>query len=183
MPRFSDPLSRVRVASPCPADWDSMVGDERVRFCGQCELNVYNLSAMSRAQAENLLARAEGRLCVRFYRRRDGSILTQDCPVGLRALRQRMSRIKRAVVATVVGFFAGAGGTVAFNGLENAITNSVIGVRRTVMGTIAEPVKSPVNGADMGTFEVGKPVAQSRVSRQKHRRRHQATLRASPSPS
>ena len=86
MSRFSDPLSRVRVASPCPADWDRMIGDERVRFCGQCELKVYNLSAMTKTQAEDLVCGTEGRLCVRFYRRRDGSILTQDCPVGLRAI-------------------------------------------------------------------------------------------------
>ena len=26
----------------------------------------------------------QGRLCVRFYRRADGTVLTQDCPVGLR---------------------------------------------------------------------------------------------------
>ena len=29
MARFSDPLSRVRVASPCTADWDSMIGNDR----------------------------------------------------------------------------------------------------------------------------------------------------------
>lgn len=121
MSRFSNPLSKVRVASPCPADWDSMIGDERVRFCGQCELNVYNLSAMTKAQAENLIVRTEGRLCVRFYRRKDGSILTQDCPVGLRALRQRMSRIRRAVAVALLGFFTGATGSYAVNGFKTVI--------------------------------------------------------------
>ncbi len=53
-----------------------MIGGDRVRFCGQCQLNVYNLSAMSRYEAESLIARTEGRLCVRFFRRKDGSILT-----------------------------------------------------------------------------------------------------------
>ena len=82
MKRFTSPLRNVKVASPCPADWDRMIGDERARFCGQCELNVYNLSAMSTLEAESLIARTEGRLCVRYYRRKDGSIITQDCPVG-----------------------------------------------------------------------------------------------------
>ena len=104
MSRFSNPLSKVRVASPCPTDWDSMIGDERVRFCVQCELNVYNLSALTKAQAENLIVRTDGRLCVRFYRRKDGSILTQDCPVGLRALRQRMSRIHAPWRVCYLGF-------------------------------------------------------------------------------
>ncbi len=35
-------LENVRIASPCSASWDDMVGDERVRFCGQCTKNVYN---------------------------------------------------------------------------------------------------------------------------------------------
>ena len=86
-----------------------MIGDERVRFCGQCELNVYNLSAMSTLEAESLIARTEGRLCVRYYRRKDGSIITQDCPVGLRRLKARAARIKRAVASLVLGFLAGIG--------------------------------------------------------------------------
>jgi hypothetical protein len=115
MRRFSNPLSNVKVASPCPADWDKMIGSDRVRFCGQCQLNVFNLSAMTRDQAESVIAGAEGRLCVRFYRRKDGSILTQDCPVGLRAIRQRATRIKRAVLSALFGFLAGIGGTTAVN--------------------------------------------------------------------
>ena len=65
-----DLLKRVHIATPCPADWDKMVGDARVRFCGSCQLNVYNLSDMSRAEAETLVRHAEGEedphLCVRF---------------------------------------------------------------------------------------------------------------------
>src|SRR5579862_5731482 len=34
-------LERVSVAAPCPADWESMTGDERSRFCGQCQKHVY----------------------------------------------------------------------------------------------------------------------------------------------
>ena len=36
----------LRVASPCSADWDRMQGNERVRYCPQCKLNVYNFAAM-----------------------------------------------------------------------------------------------------------------------------------------
>jgi hypothetical protein len=96
MARFKNPLNHVRVAAPCPADWDQMIGDERVRFCGQCSLNVFNLSSMTRSDAESLIARTEGRLCVRFYRRSDGSIITKDCPVGLRAIRRRVALPQKA---------------------------------------------------------------------------------------
>jgi hypothetical protein len=109
MARFTNPLARVRVASPCQTDWEEMIGTDRVRFCGQCSLNVYNLSAMTRDQAESVIAANEGRLCVRFYRRRDGSIITQDCPVGLRAVQARVSYWMRAVAAAVLTFLTVVG--------------------------------------------------------------------------
>src|SRR5262249_37545981 len=64
--------------------------DNRVRFCSLCNLNVYNLSGMSRNEAETLITKTEGRLCVRYYRRADGSILTQNCPVGLKVIKRRV---------------------------------------------------------------------------------------------
>lgn len=109
MSNHSHPLEGVRVAARCPADWESMTGRDRVRFCHQCELNVYNLSGMSKREAEALVNNSEGRLCVRFYRRADGTILTRDCPVGLRAVRRRVSRIANAVASAALGFFAGIG--------------------------------------------------------------------------
>src|SRR6266850_6955546 len=99
MARFKHPLEHVQVAAPCKARWEEMLGSERVRFCGQCNLNVFNLSGMSRLEAESLIARTEGRLCVRFYRRFDGSIITQDCPVGLRAIQRRVSYVVKAILA------------------------------------------------------------------------------------
>ena len=109
MARFNNPLDKVRVAAPCSADWEAMIGNDRSRFCGHCSLNVYNLSSMSRAEAESLIARSEGRLCVRFFRRADGSILTENCPVGLRALRRRVSYLSKAFASTLLTFFAGLG--------------------------------------------------------------------------
>lgn len=136
MARFRNPLDHVQVAAPCPAEWDQMLGSERVRFCGQCSLNVYNLSSMIRADAEQLIARTEGRLCVRFYRRRDGSIITQDCPVGLRAVGRRVSHIAKAVVSLVLGLFAGLGIHEAF------LTRAYNRPFRT-MGMIARDVDPP----------------------------------------
>ena len=109
MVRFTHPLSRVKVAAPCKAEWEKMIGSARVRFCGQCNLNVYNLSEMTRTQAESLIAANEGRLCVRFYRRRDGSIITQDCPVGLQAIKRRVSYALKAVAAATFTFLTALG--------------------------------------------------------------------------
>ena len=85
-------LEDVRIASPCSVAWGAMKGDERVRFCGQCRKNVYHLSGMTREDAEALLRIHQGDLCVQIYQRADGTVLTQDCPVGLRALRARMAK-------------------------------------------------------------------------------------------
>lgn len=101
-------LDGIEIASPCHAGWEDMAGDERSRFCGQCRLNVYNLSAMTRGEAEALVAEKEGRLCVRFYRRRDGTVLTQNCPVGWQRERKRLWPLTggfSAAIAFVCGLF------------------------------------------------------------------------------
>jgi|ERR1051325_9540322 hypothetical protein len=97
-----DPLEGVRVASPCEVAWDRMAGDERVRHCTQCDLNVYNFAELTRDEIRDLLARTEGRVCARLYRRADGTLLTRDCPSGLRRLQRRMSRAAAAMVAAMV---------------------------------------------------------------------------------
>ncbi len=101
-------LDHVKIASPCDVGWENMRGDDRVRFCDACEMNVYNLSALRRTEAEELIRRHEGRLCVSLYRRADGTILTADCPVGASVARRSAWRVA-AGAACVMGFLiAGA---------------------------------------------------------------------------
>lgn len=170
MSRFTNPLAHVKVASPCTADWGGMIGSDRLRFCSQCQLNVYNLSAMSRDEAESLIMNAGGRLCVKFYRRRDGSILTQDCPVGLRRLKQRASRIRRAVVSAVLGFLAGAGGTAGVNRIQNVLTGPEPTWGRT-MGVMALPEKAPPSDSvEVGDLVIRRPAAQGKDQRKRLRR-------------
>src|SRR5919107_4089342 len=123
MAKFTSPLDGVRVAAPCSADWERMSGDERVRFCAECSLNVYNLSAMTRREAEALVTSAEGRLCVRYYRRADGTILTRNCPVGLSALKRRAAHAATATMTAVLGFFAALG--LNF-GVDRALSPSIM---------------------------------------------------------
>ena len=140
MPRFNNTLNHVRVAAPCNVAWDSMFGDERVRFCGQCTLNVYNLSDMTRREAETLVAQTEGRLCVRYYKRSDGSIITRNCPVGLRAIKKRLTRVASAIGSAVLSFFAGLG-VYGIAGRSSLVSKS-----SPIMGTIAvqgKPVVPP----------------------------------------
>ena len=83
LPRPADApfkLAKLRIASPCKERWADMTGDERVRVCNGCERPVFNLSEMTRDQAEAVLATRGIKPCVRFYQRVDGTVMTADCP-------------------------------------------------------------------------------------------------------
>ena len=53
----NDLVNNLRIASPCPVGWDSMSGDNTVRYCHLCQLNVYNFSEMTTAEVEQLVTR------------------------------------------------------------------------------------------------------------------------------
>ncbi len=104
-----DVLDQARIASPCPMRWEAMSGDDRVRHCAQCDLNVYNVESLTRAEAIALVSAAEGgRVCVRLHRRADGTILTRDCPVGVSRARAAWSRTVGIAAALVALFGSGA---------------------------------------------------------------------------
>lgn len=91
-------VDSLRIAAPCTVAWESMAGDERVRHCTLCSLNVFNFAEMTRDEIRALLVKTEGRVCARLYKRADGTVITKDCPTGLRALRRRVSRAAAAIL-------------------------------------------------------------------------------------
>ncbi len=101
MSKAQDQLGSLRIAKPCQASWEGMDGDERVRHCTLCSLNVYNFAEMTPIAVRDLLVRTEGRVCARLYRRADGTVITRDCPTGLRAMQQRASRAAAALIAAL----------------------------------------------------------------------------------
>ncbi|HKO59647.1 MAG TPA: ankyrin repeat domain-containing protein [Pyrinomonadaceae bacterium] len=89
-----DPLRRLAVTSRCTQDWDSMIGNDRVRFCEHCSLHVHNISRMKPAQALLLANRSRGRLCVRYDSTARNEIVTRTPePRGLHRIGRRVSRI------------------------------------------------------------------------------------------
>lgn len=155
-------LDQLRVASPCNADWNEMLGDGRVRFCLSCEKNVYNLSAMTRADAEDLLRERLGNdLCVRFYQRADGTILTEDCPAGAKKKRRRKLALAVAGAGAMAAAAASAfvslkttcesGGGVAMGAVGHPRMDEPVEVKGevapvpSVMGSAA-PTFTPVMG-------------------------------------
>lgn len=140
-------LNNIKVAAPCTADWRFMCGNERVRFCGQCSKNVYNLSALTREQAEDLILRNEGRLCVRFYRRKDGTIILNNCPVGLRAIKARYNSTKATILKAALSFMAYLGVLWWVEGkpADRPVMGTMVptGEVITTMGEVWAPVDSP----------------------------------------
>ena len=123
MPTLNQParrisLDQIKIASPCDARWEDMEGDDIKRFCDDCKLHVVNISAMTEDAAQAFLAArvGEGRTCVRLFRRTDGTVLTQDCPTGLRLVRLKAARAvgRAAALLTVL-----VGGGMAFAGENN----------------------------------------------------------------
>lgn len=135
------PLDSIQVASPCQADWNAMSGDEQARFCQSCHKHVYNLSEMTRDEAQQLILEKEGKLCVRFYQRADGTLITNNCPVGLaaesvptRSMWNRVGAMMVAGCAAVLGIF----------GVSMASQAHQPVPPRAVMGKIAMPKPTPV---------------------------------------
>jgi len=96
-------LDQITIPKPCDADWDSMTGNEQVRFCEHCNLQVTDLSSMTRQQAMRLVEQSQGRLCVRFTQRPDGRLLTRKMPEKLYRISRRVSRITSATTAAPSG--------------------------------------------------------------------------------
>lgn len=97
-------LDRVRVQTPCDATWEQMTGNDTVRFCEHCSKDVHDLSALTRRDAELLVLKSNGRLCVRYRRASDSNrIITKEQP----AL-QTLHKITRRAAPFAAGAFSAA---------------------------------------------------------------------------
>ncbi len=140
-------LNNIRVASPCSADWNKMPGDDRVRYCQACNLNVYNLPAFTENEIRELVANRQGRLCGRLYQRHDGTVLTQNCPVGLRAVTRRISRFAGAILAVLAQGFIATPVALAQSYMRTNVSNATLLIEAT------DPSGAPVPQAKIILFE------------------------------
>lgn len=62
---------------------------------------------MTRDAATRLIQEREGDLCALLYRRQDGTVLTSDCPVGVRAFVLRIVQKVAAAAALLLLTFGG----------------------------------------------------------------------------
>jgi len=71
--------------------WDRMKGGNKIRYCEQCRLNVYNLAEMSDREVDAIVRKSTGRLCGLLYMRGDRTATLQDCPRG--SIRRKFRRM------------------------------------------------------------------------------------------
>ena len=149
-------INDLRVASPCHVAWDAMTGNDRVRSCDSCKLNVFNISEMTAAEAKNLILSREGRLCVRFYKRADGTVITKDCPVGFRAYQKRATRFAGAALAGILGLFSiSFGQKEVAKGAEVSKAQIIkkIGQETIFTGTVTDPLGAVIPNAQIVVYD------------------------------
>jgi ankyrin repeat protein len=132
-------FDRLTIPTPCDADWDSMIGNDQVRFCGHCNLHVTDLSALTRQEAMRLVARSQGRLCIRFIQRPDGGILSRTAPKQLHRISRRVSRIAAGAFTATLSLSSAAAQTGA---------DSTVGAKRE-QEAIARMITQPESGGSL----------------------------------
>lgn len=98
-------LDSIQIPKPCSVEWEQMIGDNEIRFCNECNKSVYNLSAMTRRQAEAIIEVSRGKLCARIARQEDGTtIVAEDFILPAAKLHhiKRASPIASAVISAMM---------------------------------------------------------------------------------
>lgn len=88
-----DLSKELEIKTPCTADWDSMIGNDRIRFCEHCNLTVNDLSQLTPKRVRRLIIKSKGRLCVRYRLLPDGAPLLKAVPKKIHTIGRRASRI------------------------------------------------------------------------------------------
>lgn len=152
VPKSNRSFDRMIIPAPCDADWDSMIGNNRVRFCEHCKLQVTNLSGLTRQEAMRIVAQSEGRLCVRFVRRNDGSILSKPMPEQLHQISRRVSRLAAGAFSATITLTSVAAQTTNSQSRPAVAAEASaprIGVGGSLSGVVSDPQGAVVSGASV----------------------------------
>ena len=163
-------INNLRIASPCPKDWKGMAGDDRKRFCSLCELSVYNVAGMTTHEVQELMSAGSGRMCLRLHRRADGTVITRDCPVGLRNYRKRVATLSTAAFAAVLSLFSISYGqkdkdASRMDASKGKVVRSVDPVGKSgLYGTIVDRHGAVVPGAEILLYQKNKKLVTNSTS-------------------
>lgn len=140
----------LKISAPCPMKWENLAGNERIRHCARCNLNVYNLAVMSQDEVARIVSTTEGRLCGRLYLRGDRTATLRDCAEGRSGIVKR--RLRNVAIGIVAALFALVCRKMAgpdLSGLPKWARNALgwVGVEdrdRMVVGRICPTPRGPV---------------------------------------
>jgi hypothetical protein len=138
----------INITSPCDADWNSMIGNDRIRFCEHCQLSVHTVDLNSKKQVRRLLARSKGRLCVRSVERRAVAATFQP----LYKIGRRASALAAGAFSAALGFTNVAANTstaVSFRRDAPTLNATQLGYSSVskIRGTIFDPKGAGIPGA------------------------------------
>lgn len=106
-----DLLKRIHVAVPCPKVWEPAGEAATRRHCDLCNQDVFDLSMLTRAEANALLAsRRNAPTCVTYQQQVGGEILTADRPREPAPRRPVTRPLAQSVVAFALAAVASACG-------------------------------------------------------------------------
>ena len=57
---------QIEIKNPCSQDWETMHGNDIVRFCDHCTKEVTDVSTLTRKEAMRLVRRSNGNICLRY---------------------------------------------------------------------------------------------------------------------
>lgn len=119
-------LQAIKIATPCHVPITEMEDRGSFFHCHECQLNVYHFSTLSNDQIADLLNQNHERLCVGMFKREDGTIITKDCPLGLKdvGLVYRRQGFLRAL-AFLFALFIGTGSGDFFEPVARSLKSSL----------------------------------------------------------
>lgn len=163
MKKRKDLLDRVSVEKPCTADWEKMFGNDEVRFCEHCVKQVHNLSAMTRKDAERLIKKSNGDLCIRYYTDKNKRIaFYEDAPVQITRLGRRVSQFAASVFTAALSVSAVAAQGGARIALETPTETAQTQTDKaktaksgasSIKGKILDPSEAIVPGASVSLLD------------------------------
>ncbi len=146
-------LRSITVTSPCLADWDQMTGNDQIRFCEHCNLKVHNISELTYSRAARLVARSQGRLCLRYYRDSQGAAITKQATGKMHQIGRRASRLAAGAFSATLSLC-----TAVAQSSERLQSNSSYSAQAltdklafasSIVGTITDPNGAVIAGASV----------------------------------
>lgn len=171
MDELKDLMRNTQIAAPCSVKWDDMTGDDIARMCAQCNLHVVNTFMLTDEEVLASLQRIHKgeRICMRVYRRADGTFMTRNCPVGIQRIRERVHNAAAWLVTGLSMLISMAANAVAAPSQSTAAagTSGAQAAQETKSAKKKKPLwHSKVTAADCGDTKKKKKPGASKIIKQ-----------------